>query len=269
MPRKFSVVALSFIILFLSAPGKASAESIDPVIKRMVAKYKKINAKVKDMSFEQEMEMTDPGGKSITQKIKFYKKGKKYRMDMVMKMPSNPNLPPGMGEIKTIIIFDGKNKWAISSMTGKQNMGPPAKGDDSNWWDSMRMEDMGDVKAKLIGSGKVAGRDCYIVESNDDGDVSKLWLTKDSLTQMKVEAATKQGAVQMLYSDHKKVGDLFEWPYTTTIMQNGKKMSTIKVKWMKINTGLSSALFDANAVKAPAGMNMQEMMEKMMNKRRR
>ncbi|HEB71045.1 MAG TPA: hypothetical protein ENI77_00310, partial [Nitrospirae bacterium] len=90
MPRKFSVVALSFIILFLSAPGKASAESIDPVIKRMVAKYKKINAKVKDMSFEQEMEMTDPGGKSITQKIKFYKKGKKYRMDMVMKMPSNP-----------------------------------------------------------------------------------------------------------------------------------------------------------------------------------
>jgi len=40
MPRKFSVIALSFIILFLSAPGKASAQSIDPVIKKMVAKYK-------------------------------------------------------------------------------------------------------------------------------------------------------------------------------------------------------------------------------------
>lgn len=271
MPRKISVIALTFLLLFLAAPVQAMAEeNIESLKKMMEAKYKKINSELKDMSFEQDMVMTGQGGEKITQKMKFYKKGKKYRMDSVMKMPPIPNMPPGMAEMKTIIIFDGKDKWIISSMGGKQNTGPPAKGDDSaDWWGNMNMEDMSGVQAKLVGSGKVGGRDCYIVESIDDGDVSKIWLTKDGLTQMKIEATTKQGSIQMLYSDHKKVGGLFEWPYTTIIMQNGKVMSTMKMKWMKVNTGLSSGLFDAATVKAPAGMNMKEMMEKMMKQQRK
>ncbi len=165
------------------------------------------------------------------------------------------------------MIFDGKNKWAISSMTGKQNMGPPAKGDDADWWSSMNMENIGDIKAKLVGSEKVGGRDCYLIESVENGDKIKMWLDKNSFTQVKMETKNKEGSLQMLFSDHKKVGGLFEWPYMTTMMQNGKKMATIKVKWIKTNTGLSSDLFDANKVKAPAGMNMQEMMEKMMKQR--
>lgn len=271
MPRKIFVIALSFLILFLAAPGQsAAAENIESLKKEMAAKYKKINSRMKDMSFEQDMVITGPEGNKITQKMKFYKKGKKYRMDSEMKMPPNPNMPPGMGEMKTIMIFDGANKWIISPMTGKQNMGPLAKGDDSDdWWSNMSMDDIGDAKLKLVGSEKVNGRDCYIVESVDQGDASKIWLAKDTLTQMKVETATKEGAIQMLFSDHKNVGNLYEWPYKTTIMQNGKVMSTMNVNWMKVNSGLSSGLFDAAAVQAPAGMNMKEMMEMMMEQRQK
>lgn len=272
MPHKISVIAISFLILFLAAPGQATAvenATIESIKKSMSEKYKKINSKLKDMSFEQDMVMTGPKGQKMTQKMKYFKQGKKYRMDSVMEMPKIPNLPPGMEKMETIIIFDGSNKWIISSMGGKQNMGPPAKGeDDADWWASMNMEDMSGVKAKLIGSGTVAGRDCYIVESTDDGDVSKIWLTKDTLTQMKIEATTKQGSVLMLYSDHKMVGDLIEWPYKTVIKQGGKVMSTMTMKWMKVNTGLDSTMFDASAVKAPEGMNMKEMMEKMMQQQR-
>ncbi len=230
MLRKISGIALSFLLLFTVAPGPAAAEDIESLKKKMETKYKKINSKMKDMSFEQDMVMTGQDGQMITQKMKYYKKGKKYRMDSAMKMPPNPNMPPGMGEMKTIMIFDGKDKWVISSMGGKQNAGPPAKGEDSDdWWENMSMDDMGDVKAKLVGSGKVAGRDCYIVESIDDGEVSKIWLDKKSLTRMKIESQGPEGAFQMIYSDHKNVGGLFEWPYTTTITQNGKTMSTIKI----------------------------------------
>ena len=68
--------------------------------------------------------------------------------------------------------------------------------------------------------------------------------------------------------DFRKVKGDWELPYKTEMYGNNELMSTTLVKSVEINKGLSDDLFNPDKVKIK-GFNMQEMMKKMIQQKRR
>jgi len=263
MPRHLISVCAVALTLAVAAAGPASAIDAVELKKQLVAKSAKIQKGMKDLALVQTMAMKGEGGQTVTHNMTYYKMGNKYRQETEMRMPPNPNMPPGMENMTTIIIFDGKEKWSISAISGKQKMGAGGRGDDESPVDMLDMSAALDMK--VIGSEKVDGRDCHVIESREGGSVSKVWLDRKSLVHVKVVTTTPgEKPSEAQFSDFRDVGGLFEWPYKSTITGGGGEAISVVVKSIKVNSGLSPALFDAQKTKIPAGPDMQKMMQEMM-----
>jgi outer membrane lipoprotein-sorting protein len=183
-------------------------------------------------------------------------------MDTTIQMSQAPDMPEGMGEMKTIIIYDGKDTWMISSFTGKKKK---LSGKDEkqyqrerNWWKLIS------EKAKLLGTEKVGKRECYVVEiEEEEYPFTKLWLDKRSLVLIKNESKGTEGEIILLiHSDLRKIKGDWEMPYKTEMYTDGELMATSLVKSIKINKGLSDDLFDPDKVKIKRkGFGMEMMRE--------
>ena len=174
-----------------------------------------------------------------------------------------PDMPKGMGEMETVIIYDGEDLWMISSFSGKKKLSDEEAHEyqtERNWWDLIS------EKAKIVGTEKVDKRECYVVETKEEKEFpfTRIWLDKKSLDLIKGERKQpKEETMLWVHSDFKKVKGDWEVPYKTEIYTGEKLVSTFLVKSLEINKGLSDDLFDPNKVKAKK-FDMQEMMKKMM-----
>ncbi len=256
------VVVLAFMsLVFVASQGLT--KDLSSMLKELQAKYAKFEEEIKDMSIMQETKVVTPEGEMVS-KIEMLRKGEKFRMDTAMDMSQAPDMPEGMGEMKTIVIYDGKDMWMISSFTGKKKKlsGEHKKQyqRERNWWKLIS------EKAKIVGTEKVGKRLCYVVEMEDkEYPFTRLWLDKTSLVLVKGESKGKEGeTILLINSDFKKIKGDWERPYKTEVYSDGKLMSTSLVKSMKINKGLSDELFDPNKVKIKRkGFGMREMMKQM------
>ena len=184
-----------------------------------------------------------------------------------MSMPEGSGMPAGMGDMKSIMIFDGKDLWTINQFTGKQKLPVDADASAKNrisWWEDLPS------KGKIIGSEKVGGRDCYIVEIWDEEkeeDKIKKWVDKKALILVQMEFKGGKGETfKMVNSNFKKV-EKWEMPYTIEVFTGGKLMTKSTIKTLNINKGLSDELFDADKVKmegkgVPGMPDMKDMMKK-------
>lgn len=249
------VVVLTLISLILGASQGLTADW-QSILKQAKTKYAKFEKEVKDMTIVREMTMTTSEGK-MTSESKVFKKGKKFRIENTMQIP---DMPSGM---KTIIIYDGKETWMISPMRGKKKLSQEEQKQyqTGDWWDFLS------EKGQLVGTEKVGKRDCYIVQIKEqkESPYTKVWLDKKDLVLVKAESKESKGETMlMVFSDFRKIKDKWEMPYMTEMYVDGKLASTILVKSLKTNTGLSDDLFDSDKVETP---NMQEMMKKMMQQK--
>lgn len=167
-----------------------------------------------------------------------------------------------MAEMEFIVIYDGEDIWMISPFTGKEKLSDEEKQyqTEQNWWDWLKNG------AEVVGSEKVDGRDCYVVEVEDEEEVpfTRLWLDKKSLTFIKGESKAPTGEKMVVVnSDFKKIKGDWEMPYKTQIFEDDELISTTLVKSLKINQGLSDDLFDPDKVEVKTP-DMQEMMKRMM-----
>lgn len=256
------VVLLALVSLTL-AVNQGFTQDLSSILKELEAKYVKFEEEIKDMTTVQEIKVVTPEGEMVSE-MQMLRKGEKFRMDTTMRMSQAPDMPEGMGEMKTIIIYDGKDTWMISSFTGKKKK---LSGKDEkqyqrerNWWESIS------EKAKLLGTEKVGKRVCYVVEIKDkEYPFTKLWLDKRNLVLIKNESKGTEGEIILLiHSDFRKIKDDWEMPYKTEMYTDGELMATSLVKSIKINKGLSNDLFDPNKVKIKRkGFGMREMMREM------
>ncbi len=264
MLKGYSKIGLKVLVLVLSSmaffSSQVFASDWTNLIGKAEAKYANFNKEVKDMTMVQEMKIVTPEGE-MTSEMKMMRKGEKYRVVTKMSMP---NMPKGMGEMETIIISDGKDTWMISSFAGKQKL---PEGDEVKhqgnlgWWDSFSKE------AEITGSETIKGRDCYVVKFKEEAEsyITRVWIDKNELFLVKSESkGDKGGTMTMLYSDFRKIKGNWEMPYETEIFSDDKLVSTMTMKSIEINKGLSDDLFDPDKVEVK-GMDMQEMM-KMMQK---
>lgn len=257
------VVLLVLISLVLTV-NQGFTQDLSSILKELEAKYVKFEEEIKDMTTVQEMNVVTPEGEMVSE-MQMLRKGEKFRMDTTIEMSQVPDMPEGMGEMKTIIIYDGKDTWMISSFTGKKKKlsGEVEKQyqRERNWWKLIS------EKAKIAGTEKVGKRDCYVVEiQEEEYPFTKLWLDKTNLVLIKGESKGTEGeTILLICSDFKKIKGGWEMPYKTEIYADGELMSTSLVKSLKINKGLSDDLFDPKKVKIKRkGYGMREMMKEMM-----
>ncbi len=275
LKRKVSKCLLIVLCLFVT--GNVFALTWTELKSQIEAKYGPFSDEIKDMEMVMESETKGVEGMEGAgpSEIKMLKKGEKYRIEMKMSMPEGAGMPAGMGDMTNIMIFDGKDLWSVNQFAGKTKIqadADAAKGDQMSWWKDMP------GNGKIIGSEKLADKDCYVVEAwNEDIDTSSVttgeknkikgWIEKGTLLLIQNEFKGAKGETfKAVNSNFHKVKN-WEMPYTTEIYIGGKLMTKTTIKTFKINQGLSDDLFNADKVsvdtKGVPGMpDMKGMMEK-------
>lgn len=265
MAQRINVAGVVLVVVLVSLVlGVSQGLSADwsSILKEAKAKYAKFEKEVKDMTIMQETKMviSEKDKKEMTSEMKILRKGEKFRVETKMQMP---DMPEAMGEMETVIIYDGEDLWMISSFLGKKKLSDEEAHEyqtERNWWDLIS------EKAKIVGTEKVDKRECYVVETKEEKEFpfTRIWLDKKSLDLIKGERKQpKEETMLWVHSDFKKVKGDWEMPYKTEIYTGEKLVSTSLVKSLEINKGLSDDLFDPDKVKVK-GFDMQEMMKKMM-----
>jgi outer membrane lipoprotein-sorting protein len=254
------VMVVAVVMLGL-AVTKGLTEDWSKILDEAKAKYIKFEEAVKDMTIVQEMKVVIPEGE-IPSEMRMLRKGKKFRMETEMQMPQ---VPKEMGVTQTIIIYDGKDIWMISSLMGKKKLSDE---EDKNYQREMDWWDVISEKAEIVGTEKIGDRECYVVSILEpkDSPFTRIWVDKKNLVLVQAESKEPEGeTILLVNSDFKKIKDDWEWPYKTEISSGGKLMTTMIVKSLEINTGLSDDLFNPENAKVK-GFSMQDMMQKMMEK---
>jgi outer membrane lipoprotein-sorting protein len=259
-----TTLAITIMALTLLEPNRCFAADWPSIVKEAKARNAKFRKTIKDMTVEQEWKTVAAEGK-MTSDMKVFKKGDKFRAEMKMQMPKDADMPSGMGAMENVVVSDGKDTWIISSFMGKQKVSGEESSQyrtDWDWWDLMK------GKTKLVGSEKVATRECYVAENepSDNFPFDRVWIDKKSFFLVKAEGTRKGKTSSFVNSDFKEIKGGFEIPYKTDMYFDGKLAGTATVKMVKINTGLSDDLFDPDKVQVK-GVDMQEMMKRMMQKR--
>lgn len=270
MARRINVAEMVLVMVLASLVlGVSEGLSADwpSVFKEAKAKYAKFEKEIKDMTIMQETKVviSEKDKKEMTSKMKMLRKGEKFRMEIKMEMPQTPQMPKGMGEMETVIIYNGTDMWMISSFLGKKKLSEKEAEQyqtEKNWWNLIS------EKAEIVGTEKVDQRECYVVETDEEKEFpfTKIWLDKKSLNLIKGERQEpKAETLLWVNSDFRKIKDDWEMPYKTQ-MYSGEKLMTTTVKSIEVNKGLSDDLFDPEKVEVKK-VDMQEMMKKMMQQK--
>jgi outer membrane lipoprotein-sorting protein len=240
----------------------ASAENISSLVEKAKAMQAQFEKQVKDLTIVGEMTMKSPQGEMTTQ-TKTMKKGSKFRMESKVEISGVSNMPQGMGQMETTVIFDGVDTWVISSFMGKRKVSGEEAKDyqiERQWWDMLSKG------ASITGSETVGGRECWVVEMKkiEDAAFGRMWLDKDQLVLVKGESRSPEGeTTQWVQSDFRKVAGGREMAHRTEIYSNGKLVSVSRVTSIDVNRGLSDSLFDAAGIKAEGGEGLQELMKQL------
>ncbi len=252
-------VQYGFVVLSLFFSMNLVSAEISRIGKQVHSMYENFSKQIKDMTIVKETRIVAGEGKMSTE-TKIMQKGEKFRVENTMNMPQSSGM---FGNMKTIIICDGKDTWMISPMMGKRKItgeeGEKYKRTE-DWWKYISNN------AKITGTEKVGTKNCYIIKKEDDKSTgfTKMWIDKKSLTLVKFEGSDNKGESMVgINSDFRKIKGNIEMPYKTETYINGKLFTVSEITSLTINKGLSDELFDADRVKTQ-GMNMQEMMKKAM-----
>ena len=258
---KGRVLLLAFVCLVLAA-GQGLTVDVSSILEEAGAKYEKFGKEIKDMTIVQDMKMVTSEGE-MTQEMKMLKKGNKFRMETTMEMPETSEVPEEMGGMEIIIIYDGEDTWMISPFMGKRKLSREKEKQyqrERNWWELIS------EKAKIVGTEKVDKRECYVVEiEEEECPFTKMWVDRDNLVLIKGEIKGTEGeTLLLLHSDFRKIKGDWEMPYKTEMYVDDKLTSTLLVKSLEVNKGLSDDLFDPDKVKVKIkGFKMLEMMREM------
>ena len=255
-PAWITLLLCACIVL---VPAAGFSEDWAGLSKQLKDRCAEFNQDVKDLSLS--MEMTTPSSKGdVTTQMAVFKHGEKYRAELQMQeMPGGGEMPPGMAGMTIIVINDGKSTWTINSMTGKMQLPEEEAEKYQGQWDC---EDFIPQEAEIAGSETVSGRDCHVLVVKDEtSPYAKLWIDKKTLDSVKIEAKPQDGKISTaLFSDFKKLDGDWQFPYKTQMYQDKTLLSTMIVKSVAVNKGLSDDLFNPDKADAK-GPSMTDMMK--------
>jgi outer membrane lipoprotein-sorting protein len=252
--KKIKLLKVTFLIAVIAAyiglNKGVAADDWKDIYSRIKKKYTNFEKEVKDIKLMQETNADYKKG-NLTTKMDVMKKGVKFRVDALMNMPGMDK------EMKSTIIYDGKDTWMMSALMGKQKITGDIQSQyqpEKDWWGLLSKN------AKVKGIEVIDKRKCYVIEFEKDSPFERLWLDQENLVLIKGESEITQGQNMMwIYSDFKKIKDEWEFPYKTKIFVNDQLVSDVVIKSLEINTGLRDELFDPDKIEIEK-LDMDEMM---------
>jgi outer membrane lipoprotein-sorting protein len=255
-----AAVVLALLGCLALLPANGSAETWESLSKRMIESCTKYTQGIKDITWTMEMEVPSSEGSFKTTSV-LYSKGERFRVEVSMEGMEDAGVPAEMAGMTTIVISDGTSAWIVNPMMGKSQI--PAE-EGAKYRGQWSCSDYVPVAAEIIGSEKIGGRDCYVLSVLDESsDYAKLWIDQKSFILIKMEGKPQEGVASViLLSDYRKVSGDFEMPFRTEMYSGKDLISTVVVKSVEVNKGLSDDLFDPDKVEA-SGSDMKDMMDQM------
>jgi len=205
--------------------------------------------------FDKSIEAT--GGKDASKKMKnAVLKGSMEMMGMLVELTAyiaEPNLVfsetsiPEMGKVQQG--FDGKNAWSYNPMMGPSLLQGKEADAIKNSFSNVLVTDWKTKfsKAETIGVETAEGEECYkVAVTAKDGTQGVNFFSKKSglLIRTDATAATEMGemAVQIIFKDYRKVGDLVI-PFQVITSTGGMSMP-MTYSEIKINVDLPESTFE-------------------------
>jgi outer membrane lipoprotein-sorting protein len=255
-----AAAAFALLACLAILPANAFAETWENLSKRMIENCTKYKQDLKDITWTMEMEVPSSEGTFKTTST-LYNKGDRFRVEVSMEGMEDAGVPAEMAGMKTIVVGDDKNAWIVNPMMGKSQI--PAE-EGAKYRGQWACTDYVPASAEIVGSEKVGGRDCHVLRVLDtSSDFAKLWIDQKSLLLAKIEGKPQEGVASMiLLSDYRKVLGDFEMPFKTEMYSGKDLISTLIVKSIAVNKGISDDLFDPDKIKA-SGPDMKDMMDQM------
>jgi len=255
-----AAVVLALLGCLALLPANGSAETWESLSKRMIESCTIYTQGIKDITWTMEMEVPSSEGSFKTTSV-LYSKGERFRVEVSMEGMEDAGVPAEMAGMTTIVISDGTSAWIVNPMMGKSQI--PAE-EGAKYRGQWSCSDYVPVAAEIIGSEKIGGRDCYVLSVLDaSSDYAKLWIDQNGFHLLKMEGKPQEGVASVIVlSDYRKVSGDFEMPFRTEMYSGKDLISTVVVKSVEVNKGLSDDLFDPDKVEA-SGSDMKDMMEQM------
>lgn len=219
------------------------------------AKCDRQRSAIRDLVIVEDMVMQAEEG-AMQAEHTLYRKGERSRIEMTMHVPES-----GLGDIRTVVIDNGADVWVIHSLTGKQKLPPEQakqRGEFRECWDFTP------ENSTVVGSESVNGSDCYLVDMTRDDVKHRLWLEKSTGRVIQGEAHSEGESVRWALSDFRIVFDDYEYPHKIELFDGAQTISTMTVKSITVNSGISDDLFDPDKVEM-AQPNLEELMKQMMS----
>ena len=246
------LLALTLAAIF--AVNNVFAYDITNLIADAKARYNQAYTEMADMTINQQALVKDDAVETSMSMI-MYRKGDKWRNEATI----------GEGEESMTIttLFDGTDGWSL--MMGMRTKLPKeelnVKGAAEPVWEEIP------ENAKIVGEENLNGRDCWIVEWNEDQDKPepvRTWFAKDDFMLLQIISQSGGKTTKMVNSDFRKVKGDFMIPYLTEIYSADKLVMTSTIKEFTYNTNISDDLFDPEKL-GGSDMDMQNLdLEKLM-----
>ena len=223
--RLFTGVAVLFFLMQTSAFALSGQQVYN--------KYKKTEKKM-ERSMKTLIMVVEMDTAGTVSETTIYKKGKKMRVDAVIKKSANPMMgQPGQ---KMVSISDGITTTVFHPMMGK--MSSPTDNDD---------EDIANIRQiKYIKKEVVSGIKCHKIKVLfNAGDKETLWISAKDNVLVKEKG---DGGSVTINTDFRKTKG-FMLPYKTTTYDDGAVEQTSIVKSVKVGAKISNSKFNTAKVK--------------------
>ncbi|MBU0969869.1 MAG: outer membrane lipoprotein-sorting protein, partial [Proteobacteria bacterium] len=194
---------------------------------------------------------------SMETQVTLYKKGKKSRIETIIKKSPNPMV--GEVGMKSIIIDDGKSTWVFSPLTGKMEEPNSQDGEENK---KPRQVD-------YISKESVSGIECHKIKAiYNEGEYEILWIDIQNDDLVKKEYFDGEEKETTINSDFRTTkGFVFPWQMK---IESGGEVQKMTVLSLKVNPSIPDSLFDPGRVKgyedvAPDTQNAMPQADKIMD----
>ncbi|MDD5088791.1 MAG: hypothetical protein PHI18_08340, partial [bacterium] len=242
------------LCLTVGIAGAGWAQDWPDALREAQAKCERQRGAIHDMTIVEDMAMTSDEGEMKAEHT-LYRQGERSRVEMTMHAPQ-----AGIGDLRTIVIDNGTDVWMFNSLTGKRKMSPEEasqRGEFRECWDFTP------GNSTVVGSESVNGSECYLVDMTLDSVQHRLWLEQSTGRVIQGEAHDGDASVRWALSDFRAVFGDYEYPHKIELFDGGQTISTMIVKSIAVNTGLSDDLFDPDKVEM-ATPSMDELLQQML-----
>ena len=206
-------------------------------------KYSEFKNKTNDMALIQSFEAATPDGQTVNEEALTAIKGSKYRVEIKLDLPEDGQLPSGIEDAESMIIFDGTDSWMIPPFTEKEELAYPDSKKyqrDTAFWDTLI------ANGEMTGEEMLGNYDCILAQATDEkGEKFTLWIEKDTWNLIQAENHNEgSGKINFWNSDFRKIEGNWEIPFKQEVYVDGKLVLTSLVKSVKVNQNPADELFD-------------------------